>query len=314
MTIRVLRRQSGGCQVPVGAMNGWRPRPPRPTVVRAHHVLLVPIAMLFLAAMAFPASADPPTRPESPLPQSCHLEIGSPRAVSGVVDAATLRLADASEVRLLGILAPAAPDPASPAASWPPDRDARAAIAELTLGRNVVLAFSGRRTDRYGRALAHVLVDIDGRTLWAERELLAAGHARVYAPPGGTSCLDALLATEHAARKTARGLWANAAYAPVPAYATGRLWRLRGTYQLVEGWVAAVEQTRSAAYIQFTAPTHRVLRARVPVTTGRHRDGPDLSTLVRRRLRVRGWIEWRYGPVLTVSDPALIEVVDERGK
>lgn len=291
------------------------PPPTRPavTAVAARAPFLAVLALL--VSVLYPAArtgADPGPAPPSPLPATCRFEIGPRRTVAGVVDAATLRLDDGTEVRLLGLLPPSSPDPSAPADAWPPEVHARSALAELTLGRDIVLAYAGARSDRYGRALAHALVDRDGVSLWVEHELLADGHARAYALPDSTNCITELLAAEKPARQSARGLWASATYTPISAYATGRLWRLRGTYQLVEGWVAGVEHTRTSVTLQFTAPTRRALRARIPLSA-RQRDNPaSFDALLRRPVRVRGWLQWRYGPTLTVSDPYLVEPLNDQ--
>lgn len=286
--------------------------PFRPVVARSAAFLPFLAVLALLASVLHPltrAAAGTTPAPPSALPASCRLEIGPRHTVAGVVDAATLRLDDGSEVRLLGLLAPSAPDPSAPADAWPPEVHARTALAELTVGRDIVLAYAGAHSDRYGRTLAHVLVERDGVSLWVEHELLADGHARAYAPPGGTPCLAELLFAERSARQAARGLWAGANYAPVSAYATGRLWKLRGTYQLVEGWVARIEHTRASVTLQLTAPTRRALRAYIPLSARHRHEAAAFDTLVRRRVRIRGWLQWRNGPSLTVSDPALVEAL-----
>lgn len=238
------------------------------------------------------------------------LEPGPRLTVTAVQDPATLRLSDGSEVRLLAILAPNSPDPEARPGTWPPEAHARAAVAELTVGRDVAFAPAGRRSDRYGRTLAHVFLHDEAAARWLQAEIVSLGHARVYAPPGGTACIAELLAFERTARAQHRGLWASAAYAPIPAFASGRLWRLRSTYQLVEGVVADVQQHRTVADVLFTSRTRRALRARIPLAAG-NRGSLVPAGLLHRRIRVRGWLEWRHGPTLTVSDPALIEVLDQ---
>ena len=117
---------------------------------------------------------------------------------------------------LIGALAPRAPDAAEPdadaASEWPPERDAKAALTGMVMGQTVRLAFSGRRTDRYGRLLAHVFIDHDGERAWVQGELLKSGHARAYGLPQNVACLDELIAAEAQARLSGQGLWSSAGY------------------------------------------------------------------------------------------------------
>ena len=177
----------------------------------------------------------------------CSLEAGPLRAVVKVIDGETLALDDGSEVRLIGALSPRGPDSGSDALTWPPERDAMAALEALVLGKSVELGFAGRKTDRYGRQLAHVhLRDGDSR-IWLQEHLLRGGHARAYA-------LRLNFGSNHREDFTAN---------------------IRPADRKV------IEQT-----------------------------GLDLKSLEGRRVRIRGWIEWRGGPAIEVHDRSQIDVLD----
>src|SRR5690606_2039495 len=102
----------------------------------------------------------------------------------------------------------------------PVSRAAKAALAEATDGREVVLLGFGPAEDRYGRTNAFVAVrpaaepssstyDI-ARTI--QSSLLAQGLARVSARVGDRACARHLLAAEHAARTASLGVWADPYY------------------------------------------------------------------------------------------------------
>ena len=80
-----------------------------------------------------------------------------------------------TRARLVGIQAPKLPLGRPGFKAWPLAAEAKAALAELTLGREVTLAYGGRRIDRHGRALAHL---IEGAGIWVQGELLSRGMAR----------------------------------------------------------------------------------------------------------------------------------------
>ncbi len=69
------------------------------------------------------------------------------------------------------------------------ERAAIAALDDLVRGQSVELAFSGRRSDRYGRLLAHVFLRRGGERVWVQGELLSSGHARAYGLPGSLACM-----------------------------------------------------------------------------------------------------------------------------
>ena len=210
------------------------------------------IAIALLTFMA-PVFADEAIT----LGPDCVLEPGPPHAVVRVIDAETIRLDDTSEVRLIGALAPRAPDAAEPdadaASEWPPERDAKAALTGMVMGQTVRLAFSGRRTDRYGRLLAHVFIDHDGERAWVQGELLRTGHARAYALPQNVSCLDELIAAEAQARLSGQGLWSSAGYSVRASAELAQLNLLRDTFQLIEGRIVQVSRTKNHVYLNFGA-------------------------------------------------------------
>lgn len=243
----------------------------------------------------------------------CELEVGTSRAVVKVIDGETLALDGGSEVRLTGALAPRALDGAAPEAAWPLEAQAKAELERLALGKSVELGMAGRRTDRYGRLLAQVFVR-DGETrIWLQGEMLRSGNARAYALPGSTECLGELIAAESLARERGIGLWAHAAYQVRPAFRTWALRRFRSTYQIVEGRVLKVDNDRGQVFLNFGRNWRNDFTAMVRWANRASFEQAkfDVKSLVRRRVRVRGWIEQRAGPMVEIYHPAQIEVLPD---
>lgn len=243
----------------------------------------------------------------------CDLEPGPARAVVQVLDGETLALDDGTQVRLSGALAPRALDGGAQEAAWPLEHAAKAKLERLALAKSVELGVAGRRTDRYGQLLAQVFVREGDRRVWLQGEMLRTGHARVYALPGSTDCTEALLLAEQQARSGGVGLWTHAGYQIRSASRSWDLIRFRSTYQIVEGRIVKVAATRGHTYlnfgpnrrIDFTAivrPTHKAAFDRVKF---------DFKSLERRRVRVRGWIELRFGPMVEIYHPSQIEVLQD---
>jgi micrococcal nuclease len=258
----------------------------------------------------------------------CALEPGPTRAVVAVIDGETLKLDDGAEVRLIGALSPRAPDVAQSGGGdskfWEPEVAAKAALEKLVLGRSIELAYIGRRTDRYGRLLAHAFVtpppppdqpwtSSEPDRIWVQAHLLGLGHARTYTLPSSTGCAAQMLAHEALARDIGSGLWSHAAYQVRDATKPRDLARWRSTFQIVEGTVVRVVQSRGATLLTFgndgTGDFVVVLKA------SERRDMPSalaaVNELAGQRVRVRGWIERRTGPAIEIHHPSQIEVVGE---
>lgn len=236
------------------------------------------------------------------------------RAVVRVLDAETVLLDDNQKVRLIGALAPRAPDMSIDARSWPPERSAAAALRDLVLGRSVELAYSGRRFDRYGRRLAHLFLTLNGERIWVQGYLLSHGHARAYGLPGSFACMRELLAHERVARKMSKGLWANAAYASRSATHVRALMRRRNTYQIVEGRVLHVATTRSRTYLNFGKDWRSDFTAGISARLLRRNPAwaKTFAALEGQRVEVRGWIEYRNGPFIAVDDISQIASLKKR--
>ena len=231
-----------------------------------------------------------------------------------MVDGETLLLDGGSEARLVGALAPRAYDAAGAFLDWPLADRARAELERLVQGRSVRVAFAGRRTDRYGRLLVHAFVaDPEGgaERRWVQGEMLRTGMARAYGLDGNALCLAELIAHEAIARDAAAGLWAEAAYAVRAAEDVRTLLRLAGTFQVVEGTVVRVSDVRGTIYVNFGEDWRQdftvVMRGQARRTMAATGLAPD--SLSGRKVRVRGWVERRGGPLIEVHHTATIEVL-----
>jgi hypothetical protein len=181
---------------------------------------------------------------------------------------------------------------------------ARIAVANLTLGRQLKLATVPPEEDRYGRVRAQAFASDE----WVQEELLKRGLARVNIAPDRIECAGGLYRAEARARAAQAGLWSSLAYAiRNPEDVTRDL----GTFQIVEGkadysWVkdGAVRvhlggKRGSGLTIVILPDDLRVFRAM----------GVDPRGYAGRKVRVRGIIEDLSGPAITVANPVQVEVV-----
>ena len=249
-------------------------------------------------AARIPAFAGASLLATCPAARACDLPAPETGTVASVVDGETPKLTDG--------------DP------WPfVDDDANEALAALAASQQVELKLGGSPpVDRDGHLLAQVFVVAGGTRLWLQEALVAKGIARVYSFPDNRACVAELLAREAEARAKRCGLWGSSLYRVANALDLERLGRLTHSYQLVEGTVAAVGEGRGRIYLNFANDW----RSDFTVSVDR-KDAPafaaariDLEGLSGKRLRVRGFLGWRNGPMIEASHPEQIELLPEESK
>lgn len=240
------------------------------------------------------------------------LDPGERVLIDTASDGQTLRLADGRELRLAGI---DAPQMLSPRAGVRERADAnlatlidaaKAALIGLAAGQEAILYYERQRSDRYDRVIAHVQTTTD---TWVEAELLARGFARVHTTIDIAAAAPALLRIEAEARQARRGMWAHPAFRIRRPEETAR-WL--DSFQLVEGRVVAVRQTRSRTWIDFEGERGQTLTLAVTTAArARFRETKfDLQSLRGSQVRTRGWIQWLDGPLIEIDHPAQIEVLE----
>jgi endonuclease YncB( thermonuclease family) len=222
--------------------------------------------------------------------------------VAAALDGDTLQLADGRVLRLAAILAPKGVEPLAAAA--------RTALA-AAVGRPLLLELGRRRTDRHGRLLAQAwLAAADGtKGVWLQNILLTQGLARVASTDDARALVPELLRLEAQARAAGRGLWADPAYrVRTPADAGEAL----DSFQIVEGRVLAAALARNGGYLNFGTDY------KTDFTLGFSRDalrrlqesGIVFKSLQGVRLRARGWLRSFNGPLIDITHPEQIEVLE----
>lgn len=230
----------------------------------------------------------------------CGTETVGTATVVAVRDGRTFSLADGREARLAAIETPPAGDAAT----------ARAALAALIAGHNITLRQGNPADDRYGRTQIYAFLGAgDGPSV--QETLLAAGLARVSARPDNNACTRILLAQEQAARTAGLGLWSKAG-ALLDAKRPAEISAARGRFVVVEGTVLSVRESRGVLYINFGRRWTRDFTAIVLKRNERSftRAGTALRSLAEQRIRIRGWVEQRRGPVIEAARPEQIELVN----
>lgn len=225
--------------------------------------------------------------------------------VMTIVDGDTLILEDGREIRLVGIQAPKLPLGRKNFKIWPLADESKAALLSLALYKKLTLSYGGRRIDRYNRLLAHLH---DSAGTWIQGELLRRGMARVYSFKDNRAVVAEMLAIERTARAAERGIWRHPFYRIRQADAVRRD---IGSFQVVEGTVRAVAARRKYTYLNFGEDWRSDFTIAVPARARRLFEEGDvaLSSLQGRRVRVRGWVKSRNGPMIDATHPEQIEIL-----
>jgi hypothetical protein len=195
-------------------------------------------------------------------------------------------------------------------------KNASDALRTLVTGKTLRLTQIDERPDRWGRILGAIQVPENGG--WASvAELLLArglGHA---AAQSERVCLAPLLAAEAKARHRRLGVWSDPAYVLSAADKPALLGRL-GDHVVAAGRVRSARLSGTRIYLNFsrrwrdglTVILHQDELAVLGVT-----DVSALPGLDGQFLRVRGFLDWRYGgPVILHRDGEPIERIAHQGR
>jgi endonuclease YncB( thermonuclease family) len=224
--------------------------------------------------------------------QPCKLaDLGTARAAA-VRDGRTLTLADGRVLRLKGIEVSTGAD---------------AALKDLVAGKPLRLKKIGEARDRYGRLEAFAFPGTAEKSL--QEMLLAQGLARVSGRVGSEPCAEILLTAESVARAAKRGIWTDPNSAPLRAENLTGIRSLAGHFALVEGKVLSVHTSGGTIYLNFGPRWTRDFSVIILRRNQRSfaAAGIELKGLAGQRIRVRGWVEERRGPVIVAEFPGQIE-------
>ncbi len=156
-----------------------------------------------------------------------------------VIDGDSLELAGGLRVRVLGLDAPEMERDGQPADFLA--HKAKAALADLTLNRQVRLEYDRLHYDHYGRLLAYIF--LPDRTL-VNAELVRRGLARVYAIAPNGRYGDILLAAQQANR----GIWLHLLKQDESSYLGNR-----NTFRLHRPQCPLAAKMASANRLRFTS-------------------------------------------------------------
>jgi endonuclease YncB( thermonuclease family) len=258
---------------------------------------MTPIARCLRAAFAVGVASLAPWIAGRASAEDCTSERHEAGRVAAVTDPRSLRLEDGREIRLAGIERAGA-DGAS----------ASAALAAITVGREVSLQGEDDSPDRYGRQTA--IVFVAGSPHSVQSELLRRGEALAAIDIADKNCAAALIAAERAARDANLGIWAQPAVIK-NAESSGDILAAIGRFTVVEGRVLSVRQAGATTYLNFGRNWTRNFAATIPKRLMPAFESASLwpKSLQNKRIRVRGVVSSRGGPRIELLRVGQVEVL-----
>ncbi len=240
---------------------------------------------------------------------------GPSATVTRVVDGDTVvlskKILGATQIRLVGIQAPKVPLGRKGFPVWPLAEASKKILQAMVLSKVVKLSFGGAKMDRHGRLLAHLLLKggNQGRR-WVQSEMLRLGMARVYTFPDNRAVAAEMLALEQEARAAKKGILGLSNYAVrTPENLGPRV----GTFQLIEGTVVSAARIKARVYLNFGADWRTDFMVTLKAKARRmfkKMNIPPVS-LQGKRVRMRGWLKKFNRPMIEVTHPEQIEVVEQ---
>jgi len=239
----------------------------------------------------------------------CDLKDAGNATIVEILNTESLLLEDGRAIRLVGTLSPRTGTRWAQAMGL--ESKIMAALEAHLLGKEVRLRIGSRERDRYGRLMTHVFVGDGDDTVWVQEALVRGGLATVYSFSDNRECVRELQAVERVAREAGAGFWEQGVFRVRDAADLDSLDGLAYSFQIVEGRVEDVAESRGRVYLNFGEDWRTDFTATVAPSDrdSFNGSGVELLGLKGRTVRVRGWVERRNGPMIDVTHPEQIELI-----
>lgn len=271
-------------------------------VVRVWRNLRAAVFAVVLAGCLAPSAAQ----------ATCDLKDAGNATIVEILNTESLLLEDGRAIRLVGALAPQTETRWARAMGL--EEKVVDALQAQVLGREVQLRIGERERDRYGRLLTHVYVESGGNEIWVQEVMISAGMAIAYSFADNRSCVRRLQQAEAKAREAGAGFWEQGVFRVRDATDLESMNALGYSFQIVEGRVRDVADRSGRVYLNFGEDWRTDFTATIAPSDRDSFEGSQiaLTDLEGRKVRVRGWLKQRNGPMIDVSHPEQIELPGPR--
>jgi hypothetical protein len=141
--------------------------------------------------------------------------------------------------------------------------------------------------------------------------MIGQGMARVYSFADNRLMIAPLLQLEQSARGKKLGIWSNEFYAPRnPTQILDA--KYQDSFQIVSGKITEIAEVKKTIYINFGENWRDDFTAMIPYRSRATFTAAKIKPkdLAGKTVRVRGWISEKNGPMMELTHPEQLEVVD----
>jgi micrococcal nuclease len=217
--------------------------------------------------------------------------------VAKVFDGDTIKLENGLKIRLLGINTPEVKHKNQNTEAG--GESAKHWLMDKLKNRKVRLVTDAEQTDKYKRALAHVITENKEQI---NVQLVALGLAAVNIYPPNLLYVDELVAAGNQAERAKLGIWQQVEYAPIPVERLDRNGHL-GWLRLV-GKVSVIRSSKKYVYLEFSDRFQARIEKKWLLLF------PDVNSYRGQAVEVRGWLNKnRGGWSMLIRHPSAIKII-----
>lgn len=285
-------------------------------IIKSHRISITLILVFwFLASSIFNAQAQNTEAQTSEPTQNAvysadfsTLENTGTARVEQIISPLTLRLKDGRIISLAGIDIP--------------DNDmtkpgifaitAMQILDDALTGQDIILFQTKDKTRGRINRMQHHVVHIARKSdnLWAQGLLIKLGLARVMTSPSNSEMASAMLGLEQQSRAQKSGFWENDLYTiKTPETISAHPGRL----EIAQGQIKSAAMKKNRIYLNFGNDWRNDFTVSIAPEYRREfiKAGIDPLSLNGKEIRVRGWVQDYNGPLIEITHPAALEILDQ---
>ncbi len=226
-----------------------------------------------------------------------------PIDVTAITTAHHLKLTDGTTLKLAGLLLPTQQDCNRLTAVCPIVEELTSYLATTLDQQQIYIASNTLNLDRNDRLLAQVKSK-EGK--WIQKEILEQGYGRVITTTAHSTDLKEMLRIEDQARQNKKGLWRLKAFQVLQ---TDNLNNKTDRFQIIEGTIQKTAEVRGTVYLNFGQDWRKDFTIKLEKN---HRasfvnKGKNLLEMAGKKVRIRGWLFWENGPMISLYTPEQLE-------
>lgn len=230
--------------------------------------------------------------------------------VSAVQSSDVFKLESGETIRLMMVQVPHIPSGSETGKPWPMSEQIYTAMMKKVAGKVFSFHCLKRDHNRHGELVAMVKMQ-DGT--WLQFMMIKRGWARVYSTSDFSYAAEELYELEDKAHADSKGIWSYDSY---KVRGVTELNNNTGRFEIVEGTILKVAATKKATYMNFGDDRRTDFTLKMDWRAKKlfKKAGIDPMSYVGKHIQVRGWVSWNGGPMIDLSHPAQIRLLDVGGQ